>query len=399
MENGNPENIVVLGYHSPTEWVFFPEVVALYDTIIMNGVVFDNSVQKGEHSLSGYESAKAQLLKELNSMGILRPQQYPASDDQHRKLESIVDYFFMNHESEMRQMLVYAFDAFIGHEKATLEKLVSPEDPHWRDVASQLPRLEKIRTALAQGEPLSDFPQLRSIVKRYFEDCILTPAIFTSGYNPVFQWEGYGRFEEFLLCFRVSKAKQKNGIKKGTVLKVLKSISEVVVPFRVIRNPKEMERMTRKWKAFTSIRQYVTRMNRELWEVIDGYHERDENKQHEFVNDFNLMLQMRIAILNRQIEEIDIDVERNRSSFFSKIVRFIIATLGSIIPGTAGFSQVLDDVHANLIRRQVKERYPALRAVFEYESLVNTLELSGKPIAPISRILNEYKPVEYWDQK
>jgi hypothetical protein len=30
------KNTVVLGYHSPTEWVFFPEVVALYDAIVIN---------------------------------------------------------------------------------------------------------------------------------------------------------------------------------------------------------------------------------------------------------------------------------------------------------------------------------------------------------------------------
>ena len=104
---------------------------------------------------------------------------------------------------------------FIQHEKDTLAKLVSPEDPHWKDAAAQLTRLEKVKTALINGALLADFPQQRSVAKRYFEDSILTPVAFKSGYNPVFQWEGYSRFEEFLLSYRRGTETQRKAIEKG----------------------------------------------------------------------------------------------------------------------------------------------------------------------------------------
>ena len=139
MSEPKKKNVVVLGYHSPTEWVFFPEVIALYDTIVINQDVFEKTVGEGEDSPSVYENTKAELLKELKRKGVLLPDEYPVKEPHQRQLDEIVDHFFINHEPKMRQLLICAFETFIKHEKDTLEKLVSPEDPHWNDVATQLP--------------------------------------------------------------------------------------------------------------------------------------------------------------------------------------------------------------------------------------------------------------------
>lgn len=125
MTESNPQNKVVLGYHSPTEWVFFPEVVALYDAIVINEDVFQKTVGEGESSPSIYEVTKAELLKELKRKRILIPQKYPVNENHQRKLDEVVTYFFTHHEAEMRQLLIYAFETFIQHEKDTLERLVS----------------------------------------------------------------------------------------------------------------------------------------------------------------------------------------------------------------------------------------------------------------------------------
>jgi len=392
------ENKVVLGYHSPTEWVFFPEVTALYDHIIINQSVFDKTVREGERTTSIYRATKAELLKVLEQQGVLIPTQYPIGETEKEQLSQLVDYFFTRHEVAMRQLLIYAFDAFIQHEKATLEKLITADDPHWQDVAVQLPRLENMKDALNSGSPLAEFPHHLDIAKRYFEDSILTPVAFQSGYNPVFQWEGYARFEQFLLKFRRGEVAQRESIKKGTELYVIKSLSDILLPFRVVRSPDEISTVVTKWKAFADIRCYVSELNGQLWNTITSASEVAKSEQRSFIEDFNSMLNARMNSLNHQIREIDQETEKEQISVFSRITRFIMATLGSIIPGTGGVGQILDEVHSALIKRHVRQNYPTLTAVFEYERLLNAQKpKQSKPLS-ISLIGKEYETVEYWDQ-
>jgi hypothetical protein len=392
------ENKVVLGYHSPTEWIFFPEVTALYDHIIINQSVFDKTVRDGDRTTSIYRATKAQLLKALEQQGVLVPTQYPTGETEKEQLNQLVDYFFTRHEVAMRQLLIYAFDAFIQHEKATIEKLITTDDPHWQDVAAQLPRLENMKEALNSGSPLTEFPHQRDIAKRYFEDSILTPVAFQSGYNPVFQWEGYAKFEQFLLKFRRGESAQRESIKKGTELYVIKSLSDILLPFRVVRSPDEISTVVTKWKAFAGIRRYIAELNGQLWNTVTSVSEVAKSEQRDFVEDFNSMLNTRMNTLNHQIKEIDQEMEKERASTFSKITRFIMATLGSILPGTGGIGQVLDDAHSALIKRHVRQNYPALTAVFEYERLLSAQKpKQSKPLS-ISLIGKEYESVEYWDQ-
>lgn len=394
---GSKQNLVVLGYHSPTEWVFFPEVVALYDTIVINLDVFEKTVGEGENSPSVYESTKATLLKELQRKKVLIPKEYPVIEHHQLKLEEIVEHFFIHHEEEIRQLLIYAFEMFIQHENDTLEKLVSPEDPYWSDVASQIPRLKKVKAALIDGSPLSGLPQLRSLAERYFEDSVLTPVAFKSGYNPVFQWEGYSRFEQFLLSYRRGTEAQRKSIEKGAELRVLKSLSDVILPFRIVKSPDGIARVINKWEAFREIREYIAELNVDLWKIISDCEEDDEAKQKEFIDDFNSMLDLRMKNLNSQIYQVDQEAEQAQASLFSKITRFIIATLGSTIPGTGGFGQVLEDAYMALVKKQVRERYTALNAIFEYERILSSLVSKAPASVFTSAFMQEYKPVMYWD--
>lgn len=391
------KNTVVLGYHSPTEWVFFPEVVALYDAIVINEDVYQKTVGEGENSPSIYEATKAELLKELYRKGVLLRQNYPVNESHQRKLDEVVTHFFSHHEPEMRQLLIYAFETFIQHEKDTLAKLVSPEDPHWNDVVVQLPRLEKIKTALNNNTPLEDIPQQHSVAKRYFEDSILTPVAFKSGYNPVFQWEGYSRFEQFLLSYRRGTETQRKAIEKGTELRVLKSVSDIILPYRAIKSPEGITRVINKWDSFSSIRKYITDLNVDLWQLISSFREEGEEKRKEFINDFNSILEMRMKSLNTQIHHADLEIERAQTIFFSKITRFIIATIGSIIPGTAGFGQILDDAYMALVKKQVRNQYTALNAVFEYERILSSIATESRISVTDTAFTQEYKPVMYWD--
>ncbi|MCK4818092.1 hypothetical protein KA005_20145, partial [bacterium] len=368
------------------------------DAIIINEDVFEKTLGKGERSPSVYEVTKAELLKELKRKGILIPQKYPVNEIYQKKLDEIVSHFFIHHESEIRKLLVYAFKTFIQHERATLEKLISPEDPHWKDVAAQLPRLEKIKTDLINGAPLSDFPQQHSVAIRYFEDSILTPVVFSGGYNPVFQWEGYSQFEQFLLSYRRGTERQRKAIEKGAELRVLKSLSDIILPFRTIKSPEGISNVINKWDSFNSIRKYITDLNDDLWKLISSCKEEGEDRQKEFIDDFNNLLEMRMKSLNTQIQNVDLEIEKAQAGLFSKITRFIIATLGSIIPGTAGFGQILEDAYMALVKKQVRNQYTAIGAVFEYERILSSLVLEPPVSVPKSFFLQEYKPIIYWDQ-
>lgn len=392
------KNRVVLGYHSAADWMFFPEAVALYDQIVINQSAYQKVLSRGKGTSSTYRATKAELLKTLVQQGVLQPAKYPSVGVEQDQLDQLLDYFFRNHADAMRQLLAYAFDAFIQHERDTLEKLVAPEDPHWKDVASQLPRLERMRADLDTGAPLTDSPNLKEIAKRYFEDAIRTPIAFQTGYNPVFQWEGYAKFEQFLIKFRRGECAEGKSIQTGTELHVLRSLSDVIVPLRVVRSPDGVSQLVSKWGAFAEIRRYVSDLNRELWKMIRGASNVRLSEHKDFVGDFDSLLSARMETLNRQIKQVDLEIEKKHPSLSSRITRFLIATLGSAMPGSGGIGQILHEVHSAVIHKHVKTSYPGLSAVFEYERILSSIEV--EPDSPISTsaIGSEYEAVEYWDQ-
>jgi hypothetical protein len=102
--------------------------------------------------------------------------------------------------------------------------------------------------------------------------------------------------------------------------------------------------------------------------------------------------------LNCQIQEIDTEVEKKQASFLSKIARFTIAALGSIVPGTGGSSQVLDDVHLALVKKRVRKRYPGLNAMFNYERVLSSLSSHPRFPRPTSEVTQNYQPVKHWDE-
>ena len=258
--------------------------------------------------------------------------------------------------------------------------------------------MEFVRDALSSGCPLADFPHQQEVAKRYFEDAVLTPVAFQGGYNPVFQWEGYARFEQFLLKFRRGGATGRKPIEKGAELHVLRSLSDIVLPFRVVTSPDGISQTVAKWEAFAEIRGYISDLNGQLWETITGASGLAESEQRDFADDFNSMVNTRMSSLNRQIRQIDQEIEKEEASVLSRITRFLIATLGSVVPGTAGMGQILDDAHSALVRRRVKQSCPALNAVFEYERILSSLQSKREAPVSVSTVGNEYEAVEYWDQ-
>ena len=154
---------VVLGYHSPTEWVFFPNVVALYDSITINKVVYDETIRRAYSSPSGYEYRKAIILEELKQSGKLRPTSYDVSNGEKEKLSKIIESLFKNYSNKIGELSANAYDAFCKHEIETINSLASPSDPHYKDVEIQVQRLKKEGSLLKQHAPLSSIPHLKNI--------------------------------------------------------------------------------------------------------------------------------------------------------------------------------------------------------------------------------------------
>lgn len=390
-------NSIVLGYHSPTEWVFFPEVIALYDDIVINKDIFDKVLYEGYNSASIYRSTKAELMKALLDQGILKPIIYPKGDKQKEKILEIIDYLFSNNENEMRKLLIYAYDAFIKHEQATIEKLITPDDPQWKDINVQLPRLIYTRESLKNSEPISNIQMQKNIMQKYFEDSILTPVAFKNGYNPVFQWEGYSRFEQFLMQIRKGDDKRNRNIELGSESYVLKSLSDIILPYRVIRSPDGIKKLVEKWNSFSEIRKYISDMNRQIWNMISNTDLSYGKYSKDFIGEFNYTLKNYLENINNQIQEVSKEKEKADNSIFSKITRFIIATIGSIKPYTGGIGQILDDVYSTIIKKEIIKQYSSLHAIFEYEHIISKLSLKRRHLKPIVKVGTEYQSIKYWD--
>ncbi len=396
---------IVLGYHSPTEWVFFPEALALYDSIIINKDVFEEKLNDGYSSKSGYEETKAIILEELENAGRLKPIKYDINYNDRMKLKNLVDVFFEKYPNDIRILSANAYDAFYSHERKTLETLVSINDPYWKDVGSRIISLEKKANLLKDSsisfEQLKrEIPELKAVITPYFEDSFFTSLISKSSYNPIFQWVGYAPFEEWILKLRDDKINATKRIKKGTDYRVLCAFTQIAIPARIpIKNKNEVHKILDKWDEFRQIRSFIDKQNRDIWSIIDEISNLEDDEIPEFVKYFENILETKTQRINNQIRQKDYEIEREKSFFSRKIDRIIIQTLGSFTPLSpiiSGFSKLLDDIHDILINNEVKSYYPDLREMFEYENILNSLSYGNGTVPPFASVSGTYKSKSFW---
>lgn len=399
--NTKHKNTVILGYHSPSEWVFTPEAMAIYNDVIINKEVVERIINEGHQSASKYRVIKSEIVQALIEKGILKPLEYPLGKDEKEMISKIVDYQFMKHEEEMRDLLIYAYDTFIKHEEATLRDFVEPDDPYWKDITIQLFRLKDIKAALQTKEPIKDLEKQKNILCMYFEDAILTPKNFLDEYNPVFQWEGYAKFEQYLLKYRRGEYIEK--IKKGSEYNVLSAIANIVLPCRNIQSSDEIDVIIKKWDAFSNIRKETSNINHKLWEMVTEIqnNHREPKFYNEFEKEFDYTLGNYVNYINHEYIKINKTIEKAKSNFFARITKYVIATIGSLATSKVNFSggmrPILDDVYNSLIERNIKNEYPSLKAIFEYEHIISNILFNSKYLKHKTILGNEYNSVKYWD--
>ncbi|MHA2023154.1 MAG: hypothetical protein ACTSWQ_05790, partial [Candidatus Thorarchaeota archaeon] len=350
---------VVLGYHSPTEWVFYPDVYALYSRIIINKDVFDKVIEEGKNSPSVYRKTKAEVFSLLEEKEILVPTEYSVSTSISETLESVVNHFLVNFKNDMYALGEMAFRSFIAHEKNTLEHIVQPDDPHYSGVVSMLPRLESVHKMVSDHTPIDEIPNFREILKRYFEEVLISPLFSPEGYNPIFQWEGYSHFEEWVLKRRGDQEMAWERTKKGTSRKVLSAFTEVLIPGRILRSTNEVGKLINHWDTFHEVRKHIETTNKAIWGEIEAAHLIEPDKEGEFVADFERFLELRVNSVSNLVAETDAAIEEyERSSLTHRIGKFFIQTLGSIVPGTGGLASLLEDLHKHFVESQVRSCSP-----------------------------------------
>lgn len=389
-----------MGYHSPTEWIFFPNVVALYESIIINKVVYEETISRGQSSPSGYEYRKAIILEELKQSGKLRPMSYDISDREKEKLSTLIGALFKNYPNKIGELSANAYDAFCKHEIETINYLASPSDPHYVDVEIQVQRLKKEGSLLKQNVPLSSIPHLKNIITPYFEDVFFSPLISPSSYNPIFQWEGYAPFEEWILGLREDKSEAYERIKKGTQYKVLSAFAEIAIPARPpLKDANDAYKVMEKWDDFQPVRELIDKTNKEIWSEIETINQLDDTEIPEFVQYFEDILRSRMSNINNQIRLVDNYIERKKCKSSWKILRAMILTIGSLVPGTGGLESLLEYIYQKFIGQEIKADYPNFSGLFEYERILNSLSLSKEPIPPVVSVSKPYIPISYWDEK
>lgn len=389
---------VALGYHSPTEWVFLPHVIALYDRFVINEDVLEAVRERAKNSPSDYENRKAEILELLVAEGRLKPICYELPNDSHAQLKALVDRFFCEHADDMRRLAVRSYRAFREHELGTVSQLMHPDDPHAQNVLRKAPEWESSEQAIRAGEPLDEVPYLKETMTRYFEDCLFTPLIFPSTNNPMFSWEGYAPFEEWLLARRRDATDAEERIQRGSENTVIEALCECATPFCPIRSRDEASRILTLWDAIAPVRELAVSHNTAIWKQIENAREAaGADRTDEFVEDFERFLQVRADALSREIADVTLETERIKESRTYKLTRFIIATVGSLIPAGGGLQDLLSELHDHLIGRRVQQQFPQALALIEYERNMKNEVLSRSPLKTVCRASGEYKPQQYWD--
>jgi len=394
----NSQNVVTLGYHSPTEWVFYPEVPALYSKIRMNKTVYDKTILE-QTSESLYRRTKAENLLALKEQGRLEPVHYEIEATVKDKLNSLMDIFFIKYQDDMYALAVKAFDAFISHERQTLKNLMRQDDPHWKNASEKLPGLEKNRELIKSRVALDQIPNLKAILTKYFEDCLFTPLVCVETYNPIFQWEGYAYFEEWLLNKRKrTKTRHFKNIQKGGELTILKSWSEIILPHTIIRDSNQISALARKWEDFAPVRELIANTNNEIWQEIAKVTHLNHKERTEFVKDFERFLQIRsenVASTIQESKQTDLDFKSYNTEH--KIAQLFIQTIGSEIPCAGGLTNWLSDLFDSEIENSVKN-YSPIAGLFEYERIVR--KVLAEHTAPRTKceVVTDYTPIIYWNE-
>jgi len=232
------------------------------------------------------------------------------------------------------------------------------------------------------------------------EDVFFSPLISPSAYNPIFQWEGYAPFEEWILGLREDKSEAYERIKKGTQIKILSAFAEIAIPARPpLKDANDAYKVLEKWDDFRPVRELIDKTNKEIWSEIERINQLDDTEIPEFVQYFEDLLRSRMSNINNQIRLVDYYMEHEKCKSSWKIFRAMILTIGSIAPGTGGLESLLECLYQKFIEDDVKKDYSNLKGLFEYERILNSLSLSKEPIPPVVNVSKPYIPISYWDEK
>lgn len=389
---------VALGYHSPTEWVFIPHVLVLYDSFVINKSVFDGILEKASTSPSDYERRKADMLRLLESEGRLRPTAYTVPSACQAQLTGLVDFFFERRPDDMRRLSIGAFRAFKEHELGTVRELMHRDDPHALDVLSNVPSWEQAEAELRTGKDLAEVPHLKQSIRRYFENCLFSPMLFPEAYNPILEWEGYAPFEDWLFERRLDAREAEDRARAGSEPAVLQALSEHTVPFSPIRTEAEMGNLLEHWQDFSGIRELAEAHNGAIWAQVESAREAsDAGRTQEFLKDFERFLDARAQALNMETAEAFEAIEKRKHTRSYKLIRFLLATLGSTVPGSGGAQQSLEALYDRYVENETLEGRPEVATLIQYERNMKNQVLERKPLRPVCRIDAEYKPHTYWN--
>ena len=119
-----------------------------------------------------------------------------------------------------------------------------------------------------------------------------------------------------------------------------------------------------------------------------------DNIYDDFVDEFEYILDNYLSSTNFQIMEIDKKIEKAKTRNYSRITKYIIATIGSAInskvPFSGGIKPVLEDVYSALIENDIRKNYLPLKSIFEYEHIISNVLLNRKKFKNKTVLGTEY---------
>jgi hypothetical protein len=277
-----------------------------------------------------------------------------------------------------------------------------PDDPHAVSTMNKVSKWKKVAEDLKTHPHPDEVPGVKASMVRYFEECLYTPMLFPDEYNPVFQWEGYAPFQEFLLSLRIGadRCRQEESIQKGTTAQVMRAVAETALCSRPLRDSTEIARLDKYFSGFEGIRRLASEQNAAIWKQLQAARSLSpERDSGEFVREFELFLATRMAALNTEIRETETEIDRERRSLGLKVKRFILQTLGSQpMPFLGGVSGLLEDLYAIEVEKKTLSRHPVIAMLREYERTMDKVILERPPLKATCSAESLYVPHRSWDE-
>ena len=245
----------MLGYYSFTNWILEPSMILLEGQIVMNRVVYDEVILKGEDRISSYDYLKGELLNELHSKKLVKKENYKIPEDEKVRFDERILSLITEKEDDINRLCIDSYKFWIEYQKVKLIWLKKDEPARERHIKHISNWKKHLITMETHGITEDD---KKHVCSRYLQEIFYT-FYLSDRYNlKVQEWEDYSNWQKFVLKDFLEKHYSYNIQKEGKrKLETTRKLFNLAVPQVRLDDVAKIDQYIECYEALSNLRKLV----------------------------------------------------------------------------------------------------------------------------------------------